>query len=218
MTAAPSPRSRADGPRPGLRKRKKIRTRQAIRAAAFGLIQEQGCDATTIEQIADRAEVSPSTVFRSFPVKEDIVLTDAYDPVMAAEPAARPGDEPWPTTLRHALRKAVERGLGEDAELTRLGTRLPAEVPAVRADAGEHVGHGTAARPRPRRPHRSRPGGVSSMSLAGGLVEVTRYWAEHGHEEDLATAVERALDVLSTACPPPEKAEATASRRGILTG
>lgn len=56
--------------RPGLRERKKIKTRRAIRTAAYALIEERGYDATTIEQIADRAEVSPSTVFRYFPTKE----------------------------------------------------------------------------------------------------------------------------------------------------
>ncbi|MFF8094121.1 TetR/AcrR family transcriptional regulator [Streptomyces sp. NPDC016675] len=206
MTAAPSPRSRADGPRPGLRERKKTRTRQAIRAAAYGLIQEQGYDATTIEQIADRAEVSPSTVFRYFPVKEDIVLTDAYDPVMAAELAARPADEPWPTALRHALRKAVERGVGEEAELTRLRTRLLAEVPAVRSRMLESMSVtarllGRALADRTGLDPEGLEVRVLSMSLAGGLMEVTRYWAEHGHEEDLAGLVERALDVLEHGLP-----------------
>ncbi|MFE5397976.1 TetR/AcrR family transcriptional regulator [Streptomyces sp. NPDC056568] len=210
MTAAPSPHSRADGPRPGLRERKKTRTRQAIRAATYGLIQEQGYDATTIEQIADRAEVSPSTVFRYFPVKEDIVLTDAYDPVLAAELAARPGDEPWPTALRHALRRAVEHGVGEEAELTRLRTRLLAEVPAVRARMLESMSVtgrllGRALADRTGLDPEGLEVRVLSMALAGGLMEVTRYWAEHGHEEDLAGLVERALDVLEHGLPTPGK-------------
>jgi AcrR family transcriptional regulator len=43
----------------GLRERKKIKTRQAIRREAFRLIDENGYAATTVEQIADAAEVSP---------------------------------------------------------------------------------------------------------------------------------------------------------------
>src|SRR5690606_7272503 len=66
----------------GLRERKKIKTRMAIREATYDLIKEQGYDGTTVEQIAERAEVSPSTVFRYFPTKEDIVLTDEYDPLV----------------------------------------------------------------------------------------------------------------------------------------
>ncbi|WP_374936808.1 TetR/AcrR family transcriptional regulator, partial [Streptomyces sp. Ru71] len=62
----------------GLRERKKLRTGQAIRQAARRLIDERGYDNTTTEQIAAAAEVSPSTVFRYFPSKEHIVLTDGY--------------------------------------------------------------------------------------------------------------------------------------------
>lgn len=45
--------------RPGLRERKKLRTRAAIRRATFRLVTEQGYEAVTIEQIAAAAEVSP---------------------------------------------------------------------------------------------------------------------------------------------------------------
>ena len=55
----------------GLRERKKLKTRVAIRGAAYRLISEQGYEATSVEQIAEAAEVSPSTVFRYFPAKED---------------------------------------------------------------------------------------------------------------------------------------------------
>ena len=57
MTALPehtpaAPAARPAGPRPGLRERKKARTRAAIREHAFRLFREQGYDATTAEQIA----------------------------------------------------------------------------------------------------------------------------------------------------------------------
>lgn len=46
MTAARSAPSPAGAPRPGLRERKKTRTREAIRAATYGLIRQQGYEAT----------------------------------------------------------------------------------------------------------------------------------------------------------------------------
>src|SRR5215217_5826945 len=66
-----------------LRERKQVKTRRTIQEPALRLCTEQGYDATTVEQIAEAAEVSPSTFFRYFPTKEDVVVTDEYDPVMA---------------------------------------------------------------------------------------------------------------------------------------
>ena len=73
----PLPPSPADAPRPGLRERKKLKTRLAIQEHALRLFREQGYQQTTVEQIADAADVSPSTFFRYFPTKEDVVLFDA---------------------------------------------------------------------------------------------------------------------------------------------
>src|SRR5215472_10237202 len=83
-----------DGSRPaqGLRERKKAKTRAAVQRHALRLFKEQGYDNTTVEQIADVAEISPSTFFRYFPTKEDVVLYDALDPLLFAafedQPAA----------------------------------------------------------------------------------------------------------------------------------
>ncbi|MFE6090565.1 TetR/AcrR family transcriptional regulator [Streptomyces massasporeus] len=190
----------------GLRERKKIKTRRAIRAAAYALIEEQGYDATTIEQIADRAEVSPSTVFRYFPAKEDIVVTDAWDPVMTAELRARPVDEPWADTLRHVLRTALDLTLAEEPDVTRLRTRLGVEVPAVRARMLENAA-ATGRLLRDALAERSGldPDGlelrVFAMSVMGGLLEASHYWAETGHRDDIRDLVDRALDVLEHGLP-----------------
>ncbi|NUV61983.1 TetR family transcriptional regulator [Streptomyces sp. CAI-85] len=208
MTAArtTSPAERPRTPRPGLRERKKTKTREAIRTATYALIREQGYDTTTIDQIAERAEVSPSTVFRYFPTKEDIVLTDEYDQVLLEELRARPADEPWTDALRWVMREAVRTGVEEDAEVARLRTHLMVQVPAVRSRMMESMSVTgrllcTAIAERTGGDPDSLEVRVYAMSLIGGLMETSLYWAENGHRDDFETLVDRTLTVLEHGLP-----------------
>src|SRR5215216_1134024 len=89
---------------PGLRERKKRKTRWAIQEHALRLFAEQGYEATTVEQIAEAAEVSPSTFFRYFKTKEDVVSEDRYDDLIIAGIEAAPADLGPLATMRHALK------------------------------------------------------------------------------------------------------------------
>jgi len=101
--------SQGERPAPGLRERKKAKTRAAIQRHALRLFREQGYDATTVEQIAEAAEVSPSTFFRYFPTKEDVVLYDAFDPLLFASFAAQPAE----LSPIQAIRRSVHTVFGD---------------------------------------------------------------------------------------------------------
>jgi AcrR family transcriptional regulator len=96
-----------DLPRQSLRERKKARTRAAIREHALRLFREQGYDATTVEQIAAAAEVSPSTFFRYFPTKEDVILQDGFDDRLFEAFDQQPASLPPIVAFRAALRETI---------------------------------------------------------------------------------------------------------------
>jgi AcrR family transcriptional regulator len=85
----------------GLRQRKKDSSRRAIEDAAWELFAEQGYDETSINDIAERANVAPRTFFRYFPTKE-AVMYPQFDELLQAvrdEFRRRPVDEPVITSL-----------------------------------------------------------------------------------------------------------------------
>ncbi len=117
----------------GLRERKKAKTRAAIQEHGLRLFQEQGYDATTVEQIAEAAEVSPSSFFRYFPTKEDVVLFDSTDPLMFAAFEAQPPDLTVIEALRRAFHEVYTGLTPAESEREQARQTLIRTVPALRA-------------------------------------------------------------------------------------
>lgn len=69
-----TPAAPAQKTAPSMRQRRRERTHAAIHSAALSLVMEQGLKRTTTGQIADRAGVSPRTLFNYFAGKEEAVL------------------------------------------------------------------------------------------------------------------------------------------------
>ncbi|WNO72636.1 TetR/AcrR family transcriptional regulator [Streptomyces sp. AM8-1-1] len=188
-------------PRPGLRERKKLRTRTAIRRATFRLIAAHGYEATTVEQIAEAADVSPSTVFRYFATKEDIVLADEYDRAVETLLRARPAAEPPLESLRAALTEAFAAMLAEEPEEMRQRSRLIVEVPALRARMTGTMAEtalllARAIAGRAGREPDDLDVRVFTAAVMGALREALIHWAERGQQDDLVALVHRTLDTL----------------------
>lgn len=122
----------------GLRERKKLKTRESIQREAMRLFGKRGYEQTTVEQIAAAAEISPSTFFNYFPSKEDVVLYDAYDPVIIELMSKRPAGEPLSVSIRNVLE--TMGGIFErDREIILARGKLWFEVPALRARLWEQL-------------------------------------------------------------------------------
>lgn len=131
MPSSPDPSK--PQPEPGLRERKKAKTRALIQHHALRLFAVQGYDATTIEQIIDAAEVSESTFFRYFPTKEAVVLSDDYDPQLVAAYHAQPADIAPIPALRATFKQVFGALPAEQREEQRQRIALILAVPALRA-------------------------------------------------------------------------------------
>jgi transcriptional regulator GlxA family with amidase domain len=73
-----------------LREQRRAETQRTIQAHAVRLFTEHGYDATTVTDVAEAAGVSPMTVYRHFPTKEDLVLGSS-----PSGSSRRPPHSPW---------------------------------------------------------------------------------------------------------------------------
>jgi AcrR family transcriptional regulator len=117
----------------GLRERKKIKTRRAIRREAFRLIEENGFAATTVEQIAEAADVSPSTFFRYFPSKESLLLADDLDPLILEALKAQPLNLSPAQAFRRAYAAVIAELPDDQLEFESTRQRLMFSIPELKA-------------------------------------------------------------------------------------
>ncbi|MFF5472512.1 TetR family transcriptional regulator [Streptomyces achromogenes] len=187
--------------RPGLRERKKAKTRRLLRQEALRLFVAQGYDHTTVEQICDAADVSPSTFFRYFPAKEDVVLMDDPGP-FPEEPARAAGPvPPADDAVRTTLHDLLARRVGPDPDTTLARLRLAARVQPLRARLWQYqeaqVAHTAALLAwRAGRDAHAYEVRLSAAVLVAVTTETLMYWAERDGEPDLTALCARALDRL----------------------
>lgn len=124
------------------RDRKKEAVRRALEESALRLFARKGFSATTIDQVADQADVSRSTFFRYFGSKE-AVLFNAYDDggrALAQLLAERPPDEGPLIAFENALvGLAVATSAGADRELAALRREIIESDPNLKLRRDELV-------------------------------------------------------------------------------
>jgi AcrR family transcriptional regulator len=193
---------------PGLRERKKQKTRWAIQEHALRLIAEQGYDATTVDQIAAAAEISPSTFFRYFPTKEDLIVEDEYDALLVEgmstmDPAMPPLD-----AIRQVMRSTL--AVMTEADKTKLleRTRLILAVPALRARSLENFST-TVGLISDLVARRTGLAGdsvevrVFAGAVIGALTSVIEIWIAADGAPDVAGLIDRAMELVGAGLPLP---------------
>jgi AcrR family transcriptional regulator len=180
-----------------LRERKKAKTRAAIRKTAMRLFEEKGYAATTVDQIAEEAEVSQSTFFRYFPTKEDVVLTDDYDPLIIAAIKRQPPEVHPIDAVIEAMREVFGALTPEEMDAEQRRQTLFVAVPELRArvlqQTVEIVGmFGEVIAERQGLPKDD----VSSRVMAGAIVGVVLAITPVGHGSFDFSDIERVADGL----------------------
>ncbi len=196
----PSPSGGGQGG--GLRERKKQKTRESIQRTALRLFEKQGYEKTTIEQIADAAEISPSTFFNYFPTKEDAVLYDAYDPVAIRMFLKRPRDEPLNVGLRAVL-QSLAATVERDERMVLARARLFLGVPALRArlwDEAERTQLLILELLAERTGRRSDDFElrVAARVVTAAILEASKEWMQSNGRHRLVDLANRALDVVES--------------------
>jgi len=183
---------------PGLRERKKERTRQHIAETAQRLFAERGFEQVTVAEVARAAEVAPATVFNYFPAKEDLFYSrlEAFEERLLTAIRERPAGSDVLDAFAGFLFGqggvlAFRSPDGEAAATARIAaiSRLVTESPALLArerqvfdqyartlaDAlAEEVG--------------VKPGDVRCRTVAGALLGLHRALVDHVRELALAGA------------------------------
>ena len=117
---------------PGLRERKKLRTKTAIQKEAMRLFLAKGFEETTIEDIAEAVDISPSTFFNYFPSKEDVVFQDELDPLIIKAFDAQPREVHPIRRLRIAMRTVFTHLTPEQENMIKQRTHLFISTPELR--------------------------------------------------------------------------------------
>lgn len=187
--------------RPGLRERKKQAAMRRIQETALDLFDERGFANVTIEEIADAAEVSPSSVYRYFGTKEQLVLWDQLDVDFLEAAGEELATGPPMQALRNALAGAMARFYQGDETFAQRKTRYVLEEPALRPALLEATEEFTrqfadGLRRSTDPPMDEFEAEVTAAAMVWAMMAAARHWHRTGYHTPLRDQLERALDII----------------------
>jgi AcrR family transcriptional regulator len=185
----------------GLHERKKLAAMRRIQNAALDLFDERGYEGVTIEQIAEVAEVSPSSVYRYFGTKEQVVLWDETDlrfsDVFEKEIVVHPPVE----AVRRAIARVMADFFERDEEAVRRKTGYFLKEPALRSawlEQADWLANTVAEALARGSGHEvvSLDVQVIAAALTWSLVAAISHWHANGFAGPLRDEFDRALAIL----------------------
>ena len=204
----------------GLRELKATRTRKQIVDVALGLFIDQGYDETTMEQIAERAEIGSTTLYRYFASK-DLLILDPFARSMDLATALRerPASEPLNIALGAAIREALESIDVRDDRMAAL-RRLVDDAPVPRARLLDLVAQAQSKLESAIAERMHRPAGdllvamTARITFAVFQIAAETWWAgDHGVPRSaIVDDVLRTLSTLELVVPAPLPRPDTAAR------
>jgi len=179
-----------------LRDRKRTTAMRLIQEVAFDLFEAHGYADITVERIASTAEVSPSSIYRYFGTKENLVLWDEHDPIWSSHVPPALHAEPPIESLRLMVDALVSGVLGGDPARMRRRLALIMNEPSIEAASALQAyraaeAFGTAVSEALGRAHGDLDVQLFAHGVVGAIVGGMHHWYESGFSTPLETIMAR---------------------------
>jgi AcrR family transcriptional regulator len=193
--------------RTSLRERKRLATMRRVQTVALDLFEEHGFDEVTVERIAEQADVSPSSIYRHFGTKEQLVIWDEFDPAALAAIEEELEQAPPLEALRRVVEAIMRQAVDTDEQRIHRRLRIAFATPAVEAASALQTYEmggliaAVLARKLGRDPQ-DLDVQVAAHAFAGGLLGGLRHWEATGFTTPVEEIFARPLDVIERGVEP----------------
>jgi AcrR family transcriptional regulator len=172
-----------------------------IQSTALDLFEARSFDDVTVEEIAEASETSPSSIYRYFGTKEQIVLWDEYDPSMdallheaLADVVPLEGLRRMFAAMAASLQPESERRVVRRLRLALTSPSLEQATIASTYTIAEQVERALAVRLG--RPVADLEVQVFAHAFVGGLLGMFHHWQGTDYEAPFADILSRTFEIF----------------------